>query len=72
MIRLIFTDFGIGISGENLNKVFEPSFSTKPASEGIGLGLTVSRELIAQHHGEIYLESQPNDHTTVTVELPLI
>jgi len=72
MIRLSFTDFGIGISDENLKKVFEPSFSTKPASEGIGLGLTVSRELIAQHRGEIYMESQPNDHTTVTVELPVI
>ncbi|MEW6288492.1 MAG: ATP-binding protein [Thermodesulfobacteriota bacterium] len=71
MIRLIFTDFGIGISAENLKRVFEPSFSTKPASEGIGLGLTVSRELVAQHHGEIYLESQINDHTTVTVELPV-
>ena len=71
MIRLIFTDFGIGISAENLKKVFEPSFSTKPASEGIGLGLTVSRELVAQHLGEIYLESQINDHTAVTVELPV-
>ncbi|MCK9295156.1 MAG: ATP-binding protein [Desulfobulbaceae bacterium] len=71
MIRLIFTDFGIGISAENLKKVFEPSFSTKSTSEGIGMGLTVSRELIAQHHGEIYLESQLNDHTTVTVELPV-
>jgi two-component system NtrC family sensor kinase len=71
MIRLIFTDFGIGISAENLKKVFEPSFSTKPASEGIGLGLTVSRELVAQHLGEIYLESQINDHTALTVELPV-
>jgi len=71
IIRLIFTDFGIGISAENLKKVFEPSFSTKPASEGIGLGLTVSRELVAQHQGEIYLDSQLNDHTTVTVELPV-
>jgi signal transduction histidine kinase len=71
MIRLIFTDFGSGISAENLKRVFEPSFSTKPASEGIGLGLTVSRELVAQHHGEIYLESQISDHTTVTIELPV-
>lgn len=71
MIRLIFTDFGSGISAENLKKVFEPSFSTKPASEGIGLGLTVSRELVAQHHGEIYLESRISDHTTVTIELPV-
>ncbi|MCJ7601725.1 MAG: ATP-binding protein [Desulfobulbaceae bacterium] len=71
MIRLIFTDFGSGISAENLKRVFEPSFSTKPASEGIGLGLTVSRELVAQHHGEIYLESRISDHTTVTIELPV-
>ena len=71
MIRLSFTDFGIGIAAENLTKVFDPSFSTKATSEGIGMGLTVSRELIAQHHGEIYLESQLNDHTTVTVELPV-
>jgi signal transduction histidine kinase len=71
MVRLKFIDQGSGISAENLPKVFEPSFSTKPASEGVGLGLTVSRELVAQHHGDIYLESQVNDHTTVTIDLPV-
>lgn len=71
IVRLVFTDFGRGIPPENLDKIFEPSFSTKPASEGIGLGLTVSREIILMHHGEIYLESRENDHTSVTVELPV-
>ncbi|MBI4793977.1 MAG: PAS domain-containing sensor histidine kinase [Deltaproteobacteria bacterium] len=71
MVRLKFTDQGVGISAENLAKVFEPSFSTKPASEGVGLGLTVSRELVAQQHGDISLESRVNDHTTVTIDLPV-
>jgi signal transduction histidine kinase len=71
MVRLMFTDMGVGIAAENLPKVFDPSFSTKPASEGMGLGLTVSRELVAQHHGDINVESLLNDHTTVVIDLPV-
>ncbi|MCB2184233.1 MAG: PAS domain-containing protein [Desulfobulbaceae bacterium] len=71
MLALTFTDFGTGISPENVNKVFEPSFSTKPASEGVGMGLSVSKELVELHDGHIFLESKENNHTTVTVELPV-
>jgi signal transduction histidine kinase len=67
---MTFTDYGVGITPENLKRVFDPSFSTKPAAEGVGMGLTVSRELINLHNGNIYLESQANEHTTVTIELP--
>lgn len=71
MLRLSFTDLGTGISEDNISKVFDPSFSTKPASEGVGLGLTVSRELVEQQQGRILLESEENDHTTVTIEMPV-
>lgn len=71
MLQLIFTDYGIGISAENVTKVFEPSFSTKPASEGVGMGLTVSRELVSLHNGTIDLESKANDHTSVIIEIPV-
>ncbi|MBI5557126.1 MAG: hypothetical protein HY885_05765 [Deltaproteobacteria bacterium] len=70
MTKMTFTDYGIGITPENLKRVFDPSFSTKPAAEGVGMGLTVSRELIDLHNGNIYLESQANEQTTVTIELP--
>ncbi|MFZ5765397.1 MAG: sensor histidine kinase [Thermodesulfobacteriota bacterium] len=71
MMRLVFTDFGVGISAENIGKVFEPSYTTKPASEGVGMGLTVSRELVLQHNGTITLESKENDHTAVIIEIPI-
>ncbi len=71
ILQLIFTDYGTGISAENMTKVFEPSFSTKQASEGVGMGLTVSRELVSLHNGTITLESKQNDHTSVIIEIPI-
>ncbi len=71
MLRLSFTDQGVGIPHEDMEHLFSPSFSTKNPAEGAGMGLTVCKELIDQHHGIISLESQVNDHTTVTIELPI-
>lgn len=71
MLRMTFTDHGVGIAPDDLPRVFEPSFSTKPSSEGVGMGLTVSRELMHMHHGYIAVDSKVDDHTTVTIELPI-
>jgi two-component system, NtrC family, sensor histidine kinase AtoS len=61
-------DSGIGISPENLDKVFDPFFSTKPA--GTGLGLAVVQRIINGHKGEIGISSEPGKGTTVTIRLP--
>ncbi len=62
-------DTGCGISEENLNKIFEPLFTTKP--RGIGLGLAITKRLVEQNSGEIEVTSQVAKGTTFTVKLPL-
>jgi signal transduction histidine kinase len=64
------TDDGVGIPAEDLNKIFEPGFTTKGVGVGTGLGLSLSYRIIRDHHGEIYVESDVGKGTTVTVELP--
>ncbi len=62
-------DNGSGISSENINKIFDPLFTTKPY--GTGLGLSIVNEIIAQHNGRIYIESQDGQGTRVIIYLPL-
>jgi len=62
-------DNGCGISKENLNKIFEPLFTTKP--RGIGLGLAITKRLVEQNSGEIEVTSRVNGGTAFIVRLPL-
>jgi len=64
-----FTDTGCGIPEENLEKIFEPLFTTK--SKGIGLGLAITKRLVEQNGGKIEVASQTGKGTTFTVKLPL-
>jgi two-component system phosphate regulon sensor histidine kinase PhoR len=57
----IFTevaDTGIGIEPKNLQKIFEAFFQKTPSTLGIGVGLTISKEIVALHEGEIWVESE--------------
>ena len=67
-VRLTFSDSGIGMSAEALERIFEPFFSTKE-DKGSGLGLTTCRQIIDSHQGSITLDSMPGKGTTVTIEL---
>jgi len=64
-------DDGVGISEENLGRVFSPFFTTKPVGQGTGLGLAVCHGIVSAHGGEIRLGSNPGHGTRVTIELPL-
>lgn len=68
-VSISFKDTGCGIPKENLNKIFEPLFSTK--AKGIGLGLTACRGIVEGHKGEIMVESEPENGTMFIVKLPL-
>ena len=68
-VRILFTDNGCGIPEENLEKIFEPFYTTK--SRGTGLGLAITRQIIEQHHGDIRIESSIGNGTTVSVTLPV-
>jgi signal transduction histidine kinase len=51
-------DTGIGIEQENLQKIFVAFFQKTPSTLGIGVGLTISKEIVALHEGEIWVESE--------------
>jgi len=68
-IQLSIQDSGIGISSEDMNKLFDPFFSTKEG--GVGLGLSITHRIIDQHHGKIEVESTPGEGTLFTVWLPI-
>ncbi len=67
-LQLDIKDSGVGIPPENLEKIFEPLFSTK--TKGIGLGLTVSKMLTELNNGRIKVASQVGKGTTFTLFLP--
>jgi two-component system NtrC family sensor kinase len=69
-IEIKFIDNGKGIKEENLDKVFDPFWTTKEVGKGVGLGLYISYTIIQQHHGNINIESKENEGTTVTITLP--
>ncbi|RJQ54039.1 MAG: PAS domain S-box protein [Nitrospiraceae bacterium] len=69
-IRVIFHDSGTGIPPENINKVMNPFFSTKPVNMGTGLGLSISHGIIISHGGKITIESSEGEYTRVIIDLP--
>jgi two-component system NtrC family sensor kinase len=63
-------DSGSGIASENMAKIFEPFFSTKP--KGTGLGLAVSYAIVKNHQGDINAVSKPGEGTRFVLEFPII
>jgi len=70
-VAVAITDTGIGIKPENIDRIFQPFYSTKPAVKGTGLGLSVCHGIVQNHQGEIRVESQPGEGSTFTVLLPI-
>ncbi|MBN1965142.1 MAG: GAF domain-containing protein [Anaerolineae bacterium] len=68
MVRLDFSDTGVGILPENLGRAFEPLFTTR--SQGIGLGLAVSQRMVENNGGTISVQSLPGEGATFTLTLP--
>jgi PAS domain S-box-containing protein len=68
---LVFTfiDNGLGMSGETLEKIWTPLFTTK--AKGMGFGLAICKRLVEAHNGRVSLSSVVDEGTTVRVELPL-
>ena len=68
-VELTIQDSGIGIPPEDMDKLFDPFFSTKEG--GIGLGLSIAHRIIDQHHGKIEVESNSGKGTRFTLSLPI-
>lgn len=69
-VALHVADTGAGIGPEDLPRVFEPLYTTKPRGHGTGLGLPIVREVVAAHAGTVRLDSRPGEGTTAVVRLP--
>lgn len=68
-VRLLVEDSGAGIAPENLRKIFEPFFSTKP--QGNGLGLAICRSIVWQMQGRFEITSQLGQGTRATITVPI-
>ncbi len=70
-IMIGFADTGVGISKNELQKIFDPFYTTKEVGKGTGLGLSVSYNIVKRFKGDIKVESEPGKGTVFTVILPL-
>ncbi len=63
-------DTGSGIRAEDLNLIFQPFFTTKPAGKGTGLGLPIVKTIAERHHAKLHVESQVNQGTVFRLMFP--
>jgi len=71
-VKIIIADNGAGIDEEDINKIFEPFYSSKNDHWGTGLGLSITYGLIKEVGGDISVKSQPDTGTSFTLVLPFI
>jgi PAS domain S-box-containing protein len=69
-VAIEFVDTGEGITSENLEKLWEPFFTTKPVGKGTGLGMAICRRIVEEHGGTISVQSKAGHGTTVRIVLP--
>lgn len=67
-IELLIRDTGIGMDPQAIDRMFDPFFTSKRG--GTGLGLSLTQQIITQHHGVVRCESEPTRGTTFTIRLP--
>lgn len=71
-IRIEISDDGVGIPEDDLSHIFEPFFSTKHDTSGIGLGLAIVHGIVKSHNGKLEVKSELGKGTTISIILPLI
>ena len=71
LVRVEIKDTGCGIEKDNLEKIFDPFYTTKTVGEGTGLGLSISYGIVKSHGGNIMVESIIDEGTTFVIELPV-
>jgi ligand-binding sensor domain-containing protein/signal transduction histidine kinase len=70
-IEIVVADNGSGISQNNVDKIFQPFFTTKPTGQGTGLGLSLAYDIVKAHGGEIKAETNVSAETVFTIQLPV-
>lgn len=70
-VNIEISDTGEGIADEKIQYIFNPFYTTKPVGKGMGLGLTISYDIIKRHKGGITVQSKVGEGTTFTIRLPI-
>ena len=70
-VEISIKDTGCGIPSENLSRIFDPFYTTKPVGKGTGLGLSISFGIVKRHGGTIRVETNLGTGTSFTVTLPI-
>jgi signal transduction histidine kinase len=63
-------DTGCGMTDQQLTRIFDPFYTTKPVGHGTGLGLSISYRIVEEHKGRIEVQSRPGEGSTFTITLP--
>jgi two-component system NtrC family sensor kinase len=71
-VEIVIKDNGNGIPQKVVDKIFQPFFTTKPAGQGTGLGLSLSYDIIKVHGGELKVETKAGEGAEFTIQLPLL
>ena len=70
-VEIYIKDNGVGIPQKVVDKIFQPFFTTKPAGQGTGLGLSLSYDIVKAHGGEIKVETKEGEGAEFVIQLPL-
>jgi len=70
-LEIAVSDTGKGLRPEDLERIFEPFYTTKEPGVGTGLGLAIVSQIASDHGGRVFAESEPDRGTTIRVQLPL-
>ena len=71
-VEIRVKDNGSGIPQKVLDKIFQPFFTTKPAGQGTGLGLSLSYDIVKAHGGELKVETKEGEFTELIIQLPIL
>jgi signal transduction histidine kinase len=66
------TDNGNGIPQKNLDKIFQPFFTTKPTGQGTGLGLSLAYDIVKAHGGELKVKTKEGEGSEFIIQLPVV
>lgn len=69
-IQIVISDTGKGVNEQDIDKIFQPFFTTKPKGQGTGLGLSICKRLVEQHNGTIRVTRNPKHGLTFIIDLP--
>lgn len=70
-VEVVVEDTGCGIPEENLKKIMDPFFTTKPVGEGTGLGLSIVQKIVQEHGGQLLIDSKVGVGTRMTLGFPI-